>query len=98
MLRGSGEVKTSLILNTEEYCIAYTFPELRCTFAGCSIVLDIAVLRWGDNLVTLDAVLLKLRKCLKPSLKAFSAQPQQSIQEKTLQNASSRFHKLKLIC
>ena len=31
---------------TEERRIAYAFPELRCTFAGRSIVPDIAVLRW----------------------------------------------------
>lgn len=30
----------------EERRIAYAFPELRCTFAGRSIVPDIAVLRW----------------------------------------------------
>ncbi|OCQ92453.1 hypothetical protein BCD67_07290 [Oscillatoriales cyanobacterium USR001] len=31
----------------EQPCIAYAFPELRCTFGGRSIVPDIAVLRWG---------------------------------------------------
>ncbi|MBD2104485.1 Uma2 family endonuclease [Leptolyngbya sp. FACHB-261] len=30
----------------EKQCIAYAFPELRCTFGGRSIVPDIAVLRW----------------------------------------------------
>src|SRR6476646_333948 len=30
----------------EEQRTAYAFPELRCTFAGRSIVPDIAVLRW----------------------------------------------------
>ena len=31
----------------EERQIAYAFPELRCTFAGQSIVPDIAVIRWN---------------------------------------------------
>jgi Uma2 family endonuclease len=37
---------------TETPKIAYAFPELRCTFGGRSIVLDIAVLLWKFNLMT----------------------------------------------
>ncbi|MFO5494540.1 MAG: Uma2 family endonuclease, partial [Cuspidothrix sp.] len=33
---------------TEVNKIAYAFPELRCTFAGRSIIPDIAIMRWKN--------------------------------------------------
>jgi Uma2 family endonuclease len=47
---------------TEAKQIAYAFPELRCTFGGRSIVLDISVFRWknielDENEEPLDTVL-----------------------------------------
>ncbi|MFM6068672.1 MAG: Uma2 family endonuclease, partial [Sphaerospermopsis kisseleviana] len=33
---------------TEANKIAYAFPELRCTFAGRSIIPDIAIIRWEN--------------------------------------------------
>ncbi|MEP0870894.1 Uma2 family endonuclease [Trichocoleus desertorum AS-A10] len=44
--RLQGKLTDAINRVTEELRIAYAFPELRCTFAGRSIVPDIAVLRW----------------------------------------------------
>ncbi len=47
---------------TEANKVAYAFPELRCTFGGRSLILDIAVLCWqtiefDDNDEPVDDVL-----------------------------------------
>jgi Uma2 family endonuclease len=47
--RLQGKLTNAINAVTEEEQIAYAFPELRCTFAGRSIVPDIAVLLW-DNI------------------------------------------------
>ncbi len=48
---------------TEANKIAYAFPELRCTFAGRSIIPDIAIIRWeniafDDNGEVVDDVVI----------------------------------------
>lgn len=44
--RLQGKLTHAINAVTEDEQIAYGFPELRCTFAGRSLVPDIAVLRW----------------------------------------------------
>ncbi|HEY9861627.1 MAG TPA: Uma2 family endonuclease [Candidatus Obscuribacterales bacterium] len=44
--RLQGKLTDAINRVAEEQRIAYAFPELRCTFAGRSIVPDSAVLRW----------------------------------------------------
>jgi Uma2 family endonuclease len=44
--RIQGALLTKINLMAENQRIAYAFPELRCTFAGRSIVPDVVVLRW----------------------------------------------------
>jgi len=52
--RLQGKLIDAINRAAEEQRIAYAFPELRCTFAGRSIVPDIAVLRWEQIQFTED--------------------------------------------
>ena len=61
--RLQGKLTSTINHVVEEQQIAYAFPELRCTFAGRSIVPDIAVLCWNriefdDDGEPIDDVLL----------------------------------------
>jgi Uma2 family endonuclease len=61
--RLQGKLTDAINAVVESQSIAYAFPELRCTFAGRSMIPDIAVLRWqsiqlGENGEPLDDVLI----------------------------------------
>ena len=44
--RLQGKFCTTINQVAEDSKIDYAFPELRCTFGGCSIILDVAVFNW----------------------------------------------------
>jgi len=61
--RLQGKLTNAINQVTETGQIAYAFPELRCTFGGCSIIPDIAVFRWqnielDENEEPLDNILI----------------------------------------
>ncbi|MEM7556072.1 MAG: Uma2 family endonuclease [Cyanobacteria bacterium P01_A01_bin.84] len=52
--RLQGKLCAAINREVEDKKIAYAFPELRCTFGGRSIILDIAVFKWENIVFTLD--------------------------------------------